>query len=104
MRLCILEHRDLPIRNNLSESRLRGPEVGGTEGGPEAAARWLSLIASCTMRGLDSEAHLGDLAGRLLVHESKRVHELPPPNWRLAVEARDFVRPHPGSLNGGRRQ
>jgi hypothetical protein len=97
MRL-FLAHGDVPLHNNLSELLLRQPIVGrknwlfsGSEGGARAAADWFSLIASCRMQKVDPWRYLYDVFGRLPDHSSKRVHELTPLNWRLAVERGDIV-------------
>jgi transposase len=97
MRL-FLAHGDVPLHNNLSELLLRQPIVGrknwlfnGSEGGARAAADWFSLIASCRMQKVDPWTYLYDVFGRLPDHSSKRVHELTPMNWRLAVEKGDIV-------------
>jgi len=97
MRL-FLAHGDVPLHNNLSELLLRQPIVGrknwlfsGSEGGARAAADWFSLIASCRMQKVDPWRYLYDVFGRLPDHSSKRVHELTPLNWRLAVEKGDIV-------------
>ena len=97
MRL-FLAHGDVPLHNNLSELLLRQPIVGrknwlfsGSEGGARAAADWYSLIASCRMQKVDPWRYLYDVFGRLLDHPAKRVHELTPLNWRLAVEKGDIV-------------
>ena len=97
MRL-FLAHGDVPLHNNLSELLLRQPIVGrknwlfnGSEGGARAAADWFSLIASCRMQKVDPWSYLYDVFGRLPDHSSKRVHELTPLNWRLAVEKGDII-------------
>ena len=102
MRL-FLAHGDVPFHNNLSELLLRQPIVGrknwlfnGSEGGARAAADWFSLIASCRMQRIDPWSYLYDVFGRLPDHSSKRVHELTPLNWRLAVENGDIVPRSPG--------
>lgn len=100
-----LAHGDVPLHNNLSELLLRQPIVGrknwlfsGSEGGALAAADWFSLIASCRLQKVDPWRYLYDVFGRLLDHPSKRVHELTPLNWRLAVEKGDIVpRSHGGT-------
>ena len=97
MRL-FLANPDVPLHNNLSELLLRGPIVGrknwlfaGSEGGAEAAMGWYSLVASCMLQGIDPTLYLYDVFRRLPDYSSKWVHELTPLNWRLAVEAGEFV-------------
>ncbi len=102
MRL-FLAHGDVPLHNNLSELLLRQPIVGrknwlfsGSEGGATAAADWFSLIGSCRLQKIDPWTYLYDVFGRLPDHSSKRVQELTPLNWRLAVEKGDIVPRSPG--------
>lgn len=102
MRL-FLAHGDVPMHNNISELLLRQPIVSrknwlfsGSEGGAFAAADWFTLIGSCRMQKVDPWVYLHDVFGRLPDHSSKRVHELTPLNWRLAVEKGDIVPRSPG--------
>lgn len=104
MRL-FLSHGDVPLHNNLSELLLRQPIVGRknwlfarSEGGAEAAAGWFTLISSCLLQGIDPAAYLYDVFRRLPDYPSKWIHELTPLNWRLAVEAGDFIPKSPGQL------
>ena len=101
-----LAHGDVPLHNNLSELLLRQPIVGrknwlfnGSEGGARAAADWFSLIASCRMQRVDPWRYLYDVFGRLPDHSSKRVHELTPLNWRLAVEQGNIVPRSPARVS-----
>lgn len=88
-----LDHPELPMHNNASELRLRGPVVGrkqwlfaGSEGGAHAAATMFTLVGSCMLQGIDPWAYLADVLTRLGEHPVNRVHELTPLAWRLANE------------------
>ncbi len=67
-----------------------------SEGGAIAAAGWFSLIASAKLQGLDPLLYLHDIFQRLPAWSAKRVHELTPLSWRLAVEAGEFEPVPPG--------
>jgi hypothetical protein len=89
-----LSDANVPLHNNLSELLLRQPIVGrknwlfaGSEGGAEAAAAWYTLIASCVLQGIDPAVYLYDVCRRTA---------MTPWQWRLAVEAGDFVPYSPG--------
>lgn len=88
-----LDHPELPMHNNASELRLRGPVVGrkqwlfaGSEGGAHAGATMFSLVGSCMLQGIDPWVYLADVLTRLPDHPANRVHELTPLAWRLARE------------------
>jgi len=86
-----LDHPELPMHNNASELRLRGPVVGrkqwlfaGSEGGAHAAATMFTLVGSCMLQGIDPWTYIADVLTRLADHPVNRVHELTPRAWRLA--------------------
>ena len=88
-----LAHPELPMHNNASELRLRGPVVGrkqwlfaGSEGGAHAAATMFTLVGSCMLQGIDPWAYTADVLSRLGDHPVNKVHELTPLAWRLARE------------------
>lgn len=88
-----LDHPELPMHNNASELRLRGPVVGrkqwlfaGSEGGAHAAATLFTLVGSCMLQGVEPWAYLADVLTRLGDHPVNRVHELTPRAWRIARE------------------
>jgi len=88
-----LSHPALPMHNNASELRLRGPVVGrkqwlfaGSEGGAHAAATMFTLVGSCMLQGIDPWAYTADILSRLGDHPVNKVHELTPLAWRLARE------------------
>lgn len=88
-----LDHPELPMHNNASELRLRGPVVGrkqwlfaGSEGGAKAAATLFTCFGSCMLQGIEPWTWLTDVLNRLADHPVNRVHELTPLQWRLARE------------------
>jgi transposase len=80
----------LSIDNNLSERLLRGIAVTrknflflGSDKGGERAAVIYTLIESAKLNGLDPEAYLADIIGRMAKgHSINRLDELLPWNWR----------------------
>lgn len=96
-----LDHPELPMHNNASELRLRGPVVGrkqwlfaGSEGGAKAAATLFTLVGSCMLQGIDPWIYVTDVLNRLGDHPVNRVHELTPRAWRLAQERATATSPH----------
>ena len=55
--------------------------AGSDSGGARAAAMY-TLIETAKMNGLDPEAYLRDLIGRIADHPINRIAELLPWNWR----------------------
>jgi hypothetical protein len=55
--------------------------AGSDSGGTRAAAMY-TLIETAKMNGLDPEAYLRDLIGRIADHPINRIAELLPWNWR----------------------
>jgi len=95
-----LEDGRLRLDNNPSELALRHIAVGrkawlffGSDDHAEAAANLFSLISSCRLHGLDSEAYLRDLI-RVLPHwPRERYLELAPRYWnrtRARLDAREL--------------
>jgi transposase len=79
----------LRLDNNPAERALRGLALGrknylfaGSDRGGERAAAMYSLIETAKLNGLDSEAYLRDIIGRIADHPINRVAELLPWNWR----------------------
>jgi transposase len=48
------------------------------------AAVFFTLTQSCKLNGVNPEAYLADLVGRIGDHSSSRLDELLPWNWRPA--------------------
>jgi len=91
-----LEDGRLPIHNNVSERELRREAVGrknwlfvGSDQAAEINALFVSLIASCQLRGLEPWAYLRDLLCLLPRWPKSRVLELAPARWQQTLEHHD---------------
>jgi transposase len=78
----------IEIDNNAAERALRGVALGrgnylfmGSDAGGERAAAIYSLIESAKLNGLDPQAYLREVIGRIAEHPVNRVHELLP--WNI---------------------
>ena len=78
------------IDNNICENALRCVALGrrnylffGSDRGGEAAAIIYSLLGTCKLNGVEPEAWLRDVLGKINDWPSNRVHELLP--WNLAT-------------------
>jgi len=88
----------IEIDNNAAERALRGVALGrgnylfmGSDAGGERAAAVYSLIETAKLNGLDPQAYLREVIGRIAEHPINRVHELLPWNIgrnEMAVEQR----------------
>ena len=83
----------LEISNNAAERAIRPLALGrknwifaGSDSGGERAAAMYSLIETAKLNGLDPEAYLRDVLGRIADHPINRIAELLP--WNI-----DCVRP-----------
>ncbi|RYF44739.1 MAG: transposase, partial [Comamonadaceae bacterium] len=81
----------IEIDNNAAERALRGVALGrgnylfmGSDAGGERAAALYSLVETAKLNGLDPEAYLRDVIGRIADHPINRVDELLP--WNIAPE------------------
>lgn len=80
----------IEIDNNAAERALRAVALGrknylfvGSRAGGERAAAMYSLIGSARLNGLDPEAYLRHVLGRIGEHPINRIDELLP--WRVAA-------------------
>jgi hypothetical protein len=83
-----LDDGRLPMTNNASERALRSIAVGrknwiffGSDDHAQAAANLFSLIASCTLHGLDPENYLADIFRVMPYWPRDRYLELAPKFW-----------------------
>jgi transposase len=89
-RFC--EDGRLEIDNNTAERALRTVAIGrknylfaGADSGGERAAAMYSLICSAKLNGVDPEAYLHHVLGRIADHPINRIRELLP--WNVALSA-----------------
>jgi transposase len=78
----------IEIDNNAAERALRGVSLGrknfmfmGSDAGGERAAAIYSLVESAKLNGIDPEAYLRDVLGRIAEHPINRIDELLP--WNI---------------------
>jgi transposase len=91
--LCrFTEDGRLEMTNNAAERAIRPLTLGrrnwtflGSDSGGERAAVFFTLIQSCKLNGVNPEAYLADLVGRISDHPASRLDELLPWNWAPAV-------------------
>ena len=84
----------LSLDNNPAERALRGVAIGrknylfaGSDRGGERAAAMYSLIETAKLNGIDPEAYLRDILGRIADHPINRITDLLPWNWQPAEPA-----------------
>lgn len=82
----------IEIDNNAAERALRAVALGrknylfaGSDAGGERAAALYSLIGTAKFNGLDPEAYLRHVLGRIAEHPINRIDELLP--WNMAIDA-----------------
>jgi transposase len=91
--LCrFAEDGRLEMTNNAAERAIRPLTLGrrnwtflGSDTGGERAAVFFTLIESCKLNGVNPEAYLADLVGRIGDHPASRLDDLLPWNWRPAT-------------------
>jgi transposase len=88
-----LEDGRLEISNNAAERAIRPLALGrknylfaGSDAGGERAATAYTLIETAKLNGLDPEAYLRDVLGRIADHHINRIGELLP--WNIASGSR----------------
>lgn len=88
-----LDDGRLRLDNNLSELELRRQAVGrknwlfvATDDGGEANATIVSLVASCELHDLDSQAYLRDVLTVIPGYPEADMIDLAPKNWRATRE------------------
>ena len=84
-----LDDGRLEISNNAAERAIRPLALGrknylfaGSDSGGERAAAIYTLVESAKLNGLDPEAYLRDILGRIADHPIKRITDLLP--WNVA--------------------
>jgi transposase len=89
-----LDDGRLCMTNNAAERELRAVAMGrknwtfaGSDEGGRRAAAVYTLIATAKLNDIDPQAWLADVLARLPDHPAKRIHELPPWNWRRKITA-----------------
>ena len=87
-----LDDGRLEISNNAAERAIRPPSRGrknymfaGSDAGGERAAAIYTLVETAKLNGLDPEAYLRDLLGRIADHPINRIAELLP--WNIAKDS-----------------
>lgn len=83
-----LEDGRVAIDNNAAERALRPIGIGrknwlfaGADTGAETLARAMTIIETAKLNGLDPQAYLADILGRIHDHKINRLDELLPWNW-----------------------
>ena len=84
------------IDNNPAERAIKPVAIGrknylfvGSQGGGQAAAIAYSLIETAKLNGVDPQAWLSDVLGRIADHKINRLDELLPWTWREAAAAEE---------------
>jgi transposase len=82
----------LEMSNNAAERAIRPLTLGrrnwtflGSDTGGDRAAIFFTLIQTCRLNGVNPEAWLADLIGRIGDHPMSRLDELLPWNWKAQV-------------------
>lgn len=91
------EDGSLEIDNSAAERALRGVAVGrrnylfaGADSGGQRAAAIYTLVESAKLNGLDPEAYLRHVLGRIAEHPINRIEELLP--WNVAATLSNLLR------------
>jgi transposase len=82
------------LTNNAAERALRGIAIGrkswlfaGSDRGGERAAAMFTLIETAKLNGVDPQAWLADVLGRINDHPASRLDQLLPWHWKSAEQA-----------------
>jgi len=85
------KHAFARLDNNVAERAVRPLTVGrknwlfvGNEDGGESAAIIFSLIQTCRALGVNPREYLEDVMRRLMSHNSQKLHELLPDQWKTS--------------------
>jgi transposase len=81
------------LSNNAAERALRGIALGrkawlfaGSDRGGERAAVMFTLIQTAKLNGVDPRAWLADVLARIADHNSQRLDQLLPWNWKAQLQ------------------
>ena len=84
-----LDDGRLEMTNNAAERAIRPLTLGrrnwtflGSDSGGERAAVFYTIVQTCRLNGINPEAYLTDIFGRIGDHPANRIDELLPWNWR----------------------
>ena len=95
----------LEMSNNAAERAIRPLALGrknylfaGSDAGGRRAAAVYTIVETAKMNGLDPEAYLADVLGRIADHPANRVDELLPWNWRAPGGSRPSSAPERRSV------
>jgi transposase len=79
----------LEMSNNAAERAMRSPVLGrrnylfcGSDTGGQRAACIYTIIETCKLNGIDPQAYLADVLGRIADHPIQRIDELLPWRWQ----------------------
>jgi transposase len=85
-----VENPRLPLDNNVAEQAIRPVALGrknwlfmGSERGGQAAAVYMTLIATCKRAQVNSYEYFRDIFGRILSHSSQKLDDLLPDAWKV---------------------
>jgi transposase len=88
----------LEMTNNAAERAIRPLTLGrrnwtflGSDTGGDRAAVFYTLIQTCKLNGINPEAYLSDVIGRIADLPAKRIDELLPWNWQTSQALADQV-------------
>jgi len=79
----------LEMTNNAAERAMKPPVLGrknylfcGSDAGGKRAACMYTILETCRMNGVDPQAYLADILGRIADHPIQRIDELLPWRWK----------------------